>query len=111
MEHRLGVAADERQRGAQLVTDRRDEALAKLLEGPRGRDIPEDRGRRSRRARLRDRPLCGRHERGEAAGHADGPPIGTADRHLEIADRAARREDPPEGTVLGSVAPGHVAAQ
>ena len=45
VEQRLGVAADERQRRAQLVADRRDEPLAQLLEGADRADVADDRGR------------------------------------------------------------------
>ena len=46
VQQRLRVAADERQRRPQLVAHRRHEALAQLLEGPDGADVPQD-GRRA----------------------------------------------------------------
>ena len=55
VEDRLGVPADERERRAQLVADGRDEPLAQLLEGSRGADVAQDRGRPHAAAR-RPRP-------------------------------------------------------
>ena len=52
VEEGVGVPPDQGERRAELVADRRDEALAELLECTDGADVAQDRGRRSPRARL-----------------------------------------------------------
>src|SRR5438309_1700006 len=43
MQERVGVPANKGQRSPELMTDRRDEPLAELIEGPKCRDVAQDR--------------------------------------------------------------------
>ena len=104
VEQGLGVAPDERERGPELVADRRDEALAELLERPDGADVAEDRGRPDRAAGRRRRRASSRRRRGPDCRR---PP----DRGLAIADRHARRDDLGERAVGLAVAARRLAAE
>ena len=105
MEEGLGVAADERQRRAQLVADRRDEPLAQLLEGPDRAEVAQDRGRPGRRGRMTPAPAA--YDAGDPDRRAGTAP----NRGLAICDRTSRGADLGEWAVLRAVTAGHLATQ
>jgi len=104
MEERFGVAADERQRGAQLMADRGDEPLAQLLERLHRAEVAQDRGRARARA-------GGRRRRSVRAGDADRGAGTAPDGRLAIGDRVARRADLGQRAFLGAVTAGDLAPE
>ena len=103
MEERLGVAADQRERRAQLVAHGRDEALAQLLEGADRADVADDRGRLGATGMS---PTVGTvpGDRGVAAGDTDRSAVGAPDRGFAIGHRLAGRHDLEQGAVVRPVA-------